>query len=185
METFRLGEALVKAAAAASPDRQQASYPDLRRRITALPRKTCEEWLLRLAQGEEPHLSLAFQRYLTPGRETVASRQERRTVRELLGLAGAEQERLRQQAEAEAGARRIRELEALASKAGDTWTFTRQFLEQGYSHYDEVVELLSKLHHLAIYQDTEEEFEARVQELRTTYSTRKTLLQRMDKAGLP
>jgi hypothetical protein len=102
----------------------------------------------------------------------------------LLALAEVEQEQLRQQEEAEAEARRIRELEALAPKAEDTWTFARQLLEQGYGHYDEVVELLIKLHDLAIHQGTEEKFEARMQQIRTTYSGRKALLQRINKAGL-
>jgi len=185
VEAFHLDEALVKAAAEASPGRQQPAPLDLRERIAELPRETCDEWLLRLAQGEEPHLSLSLRRLLEPERNGEPVTRKRRTVGQLLALAGAEQERLRQQAEAEAEARRIRELEALASKAGDTWTFARQLLQQGYSHYDEVVELLGKLHDLAIHQGTEEEFEARMQEIRTTYSTRKTLLQRMDRAGLP
>lgn len=106
-------------------------------------------------------------------------------VGELLALAEAEQERLCQQAAAEAEARRIRELEALAAKEEDTWTFATQLLEQGYGKYDEVVEMLVKLHDLAIYQGMEEAYEARLQEIRETYSGRKALLRRMEKAGLP
>jgi hypothetical protein len=185
VQAFRLDEALVNAAAEASPGRQQRSPANLPKKIAALSRETCDEWLLRLALGEEPHLSLAFQRFLEPERESEPGAQQRRTVGELLSLAEAEHEQRRQRAAAAAEARRFRELEALAPKAEDTWTFAQQLLEQGYSHYDEVVELLIKLHELAIHQGTEEEFEGRVQEIRTTYATRKSLLQRMDRAGLP
>ncbi|MDT8306247.1 MAG: hypothetical protein RRC07_09940 [Anaerolineae bacterium] len=185
VEAFHLDEALVNAAAKTSPDRAPASPSNLRQRIAALPRETCDEWLLRLAQGEEPHLSLAFRHYLEPSRAIRQSTQKRRTVGELVTLAEAEKDQLRQQAAAKAEARRIRELEALAPKAEETWTFARQLLEQGYSHYDEVVELLVKLHDLAIHQGTEEAFETRLREIRATYPRRKGLLVRLDEAGLP
>lgn len=64
----------------------------------------------------------------------------------MLALAEAEQARLRQQAAAAAEAHHIRELEALAPKEEYTWTFATQLLEQGYGHYEEVVEILVKLH---------------------------------------
>lgn len=185
VEVFHLDDALVHVAAEASPDRTAGSPSNLRQRIAALPREACDEWLLRLAQGEEPHLSLAFRHYLAPSRATEQSTQKRRTAGELLALARAERDRIRQQAAAEAEARRIRELEALAPKAEETWTFARQLLEQGYSHYDEVVELLVKLHELAIHQGKEDAFAARLQEIRATYPRRTGLLVRLDKAGLP
>jgi hypothetical protein len=185
VEAFHLDEALVKVAAIASPDRTPGPPSNLRQRIAALPRETCDEWLLRLAQGEEPHLSLAFRHYLEPSRATDQRTQRRRTVGELLALARAERDRIHQQAAAEAEARRICELETLAPKSEETWIFAKQLLEQGYSHYDEVVELLVKLHELAIHQGTEEAFAARLREIRATYPRRKGLLERLDKAGLP
>jgi hypothetical protein len=184
-EAFHLDQALVNVAAQTSPDGKLASASNLRQRIAALPREMCDEWLLRLAQGEEPHLSLAFRHYLEPSRAPEQSTQKRRTAGELLALARAEGDRIHQRAVAEAEARRIRELETLAPRSEETWIFAEQLLEQGYSHYDEVVELLVKLHELASHQGTEETFVARLQEIRATYPRRTGLLARLDKAGLP
>jgi hypothetical protein len=185
VEVFHLDEALVNVAAEASADRSQTPSSDLRQRIAALPREACDEWLLRLAHGGEPHLSLAFRQFLEPSRVITQSAQKRRGVGELLARVEAERDRLRRQAAAEAEARRIRELEALAPRAEETWIFAMQLLEQGYSHYDEVVELLVKLHNLSIHQGTEEAFAGRLQEIRATYPRRKGLLVRLDEAGLP
>lgn len=49
----------------------------------------------------------------------------------------------------------------------------------------EAVEMLLKRHGLAVFQCTEEVYEARLQEIRDAYPWRKALLQRLDKAGLP
>jgi len=185
VEAFHLDEALVKVAAEASAGRVQTPPLDLRQRIAALPQETCEAWLLRLAQGEEPHLSLAFQRLLVPEGEGAPDTRQRRIVGELLALAEAEEDQRRRQAAAEAEARRIQALEALAEKEEQTWAFAEQLLEQGYGHYDEVVEMLVQLHDLAIHQGTEAIYEARVQEIRNRYPRRKGLLNQMDEAGLP
>jgi hypothetical protein len=73
-------------------------------------------------------------------------------VGELLALAEVEEERARKQAATEAEKRRIRELEALAPKAEETWTFAEQLVEQGNGRaYDEAVQLLVNLHDLAIH----------------------------------
>ena len=123
VEAFHLDEALVNVAAEASRGPPQVSSSNLSQRIAGLPRETCNEWLLRLAQGREPQLSLAFRRYMDTGREIKPNTQKRRTVAELLALAEVEKARLRQQATTKTEARRIRELEALAPKAEDIASF--------------------------------------------------------------
>jgi hypothetical protein len=186
MEAFHIDESLVTVAAAASPSRKDVSKTELRQRIVTLPREACDEWLLRLAKGEEAQLSLAFQRYLLSGRETEIATKGQRTAGELLALAEVEAERMREQAAAEAEARRIGELEVLAPKAEAMWTFAGQLIEQGTGRsYDEALQLLVKLHHLAIHQGQEADYKARLQRIRVTYSRRKGMLERLDKAGLP
>ncbi|MBK9053563.1 MAG: hypothetical protein IPL78_22480 [Chloroflexi bacterium] len=70
--------------------------------------------------------------------------QGKRTVAELERLAKAERKQARQQAAAAAEAKRIRELETLASKAEATWTFIEQLVEQGTGRsYAEATELLA------------------------------------------
>jgi hypothetical protein len=186
MEAFHIDESLVTIAAEASPTQQDVSLSQLRDLIAGLPRNDCDEWLLRLAQGEEAHLSLVFQRYLLSGEETKAAARGKRTVGELLALAEAEDERERKQLAAEAEARRIRELEMLAPKAAETWTFAEQLIQQGSGRaYDEALQLLVKLHDLAIHQGTETAYEERLGRIRETYSRRRAMLERLDKAGLP
>lgn len=186
MEAFHIDESLVTIAAKASPARQETSLSHLRRKISALPRVDCDEWLLRLAQGEEAHLSLLFQRYLLSGQESLSPTTERRTAGELLALAQAEEKRVRMQLAAKAEAQRIRELEALAPKAEATWTFVEQLIQQKNGRaYDEAVQLLIKLHDLAIHQGTETAYEGRLARIRGTYSRQRTFLERLDKASLP
>jgi hypothetical protein len=186
MEAFHVDDSLVTVAATASPSRKDVSEAELRQRIVALPREACDEWLLRLARGEEAQLSLGFQRYLLSGQETAAPAKGQRTVGELLALAEVKAERMRQQVAAEAEARRIRELEALAPKAEEMWTFAEQLIQQGTSRsYDEALQLLVKLHHLAIHQGKETTCKSRLHHIRATYSRRKGMLDRLDKAGLP
>lgn len=186
MEAFHMDESLVTIAAEVSPPREQASLSQLRPKISALPRADCNDWLLRLAQGKEAHLSLLFQRYLLSEQGSLSPTTERRTVGELLALAEAEAERVRIQLAAETEAQRIRELEALAPKAEATWTFVEQLIQRKNGRaYDEAVQLLVKLHDLAIHQGTETAYEGRVARIRAAYSRQRTFLERLDKANLP
>ena len=64
IEVFRIGKGTVAAAARASVAQPQLEEHTLRVKIAALTRSECNEWLLRLAKGEEPHLSEALRRHL-------------------------------------------------------------------------------------------------------------------------
>ena len=186
MEAFHVDEALVAAAAKASPTAQTPSPTALRQTIAALPREVCDEWLLRLAQGQEANLSLLFQRTLQSGRVAETTAQGKRTVAELERLAEAEYQHAQQKSAAAAEAKRIRELETLASKAEATWTFIEQLVEQGTGRsYTEATELLVKLHQLAMHQNKELAFAGRLKRLREANAKKRAWLSRVDKAGLP
>jgi hypothetical protein len=186
MELFHVDDSLVTIAAKASPTQQKISLSHLRQKIAALPRDECDDWLLRLVQGKEAHLSLLFQRYLLSGQESKSAKIGRRTVGELLALAEVEAEQVRKQFAAEAETRRIRELEALAPKVKETWTFAEQLIQQGNGRaYDEALQLLVKLHNLAVHQGAEAAYKERLGRIRVAYPRRLALLERLDKAGLP
>ena len=186
MEAFHLDEALVKVAAAASQLPQTISAAQLRQRIAALPRAECDDWLLRLAQGKEAQLSLAFHRHLVADQSAPAVAPGRRTVAELQALAEAEAKQIKRRQAAEAEAQRIRELEAFALQAEASWTFVGQLIKQSNSRaYDEATQLLVKIHQLAIHQGRETLFAARLSKIRADYARRGALLQRFDKVGLP
>jgi uncharacterized Zn finger protein len=74
----------------------------------------------------------------------------------------------------------------LAPKAAETWTFAEQLIQQGSGRaYDEALQLLVKLHDLAIHQGTETAYEERLGRIREAYPRRRAMLERLDKAGLP
>jgi hypothetical protein len=186
MEAFHLGEALVNVAAAASSSPQALTAAQLRRRIAALSRAECDDWLLRLAQGKEAQLAPAFQRHLLAGQPATAVTPGRRTAAELQALAEAEAKRIKKQQAAAAEAQRIRELETFAPKAEGSWTFVEQLIKQASGRsYEEAVQLLVKLHQLAIHEGTEAAFAARLGKIRADYARRTALIRRFDKANLP
>lgn len=185
IDLFQIDEHLVTAAAQASAARKESTI-DFRQAIAGLSHEEREAWLLRLAQNEA-HLGIAFQHHLM---QTIPPQPQRqhghRTVSELLEVAEEEQERALQRQIVEAEAKRIRELEALAPKAEDMWTFASQLIEQSNARaYDKAVELLRKLYDLAIYQGREAMCEERIGRIRQNYQRRRSLINRLDEAGLP
>lgn len=131
-------------------------------------------------------LGPAFRRHLLGSAGAASAQNRRRTVAELLELAEAEETHASQRARAEAEARRIRELEALAPKAEETWTFVEQLIAQSNGRsYDEAVQLLVKLRDRAVHQGMEAAYEERLRGIREARQRRRSLLQRFDRAGLP
>ena len=184
-DTFQIEESLIKAAATASSSLTASPTLDWANAIANLPREESDAWLLRLAKDEERHLSTTFRRYLQGEDQGQRAIKGQRTADALLALAKEEAKRIRQKAQAEAEARRIEELNAFAHKAEANWKFAKQRLEQGYSGYDEVTQILVKLYELARHQGSEEAFRQRIQAIRNQYANRSALLSRFDRAGLP
>ena len=183
IEEFRLDPHLITVAAGASSPMRAVSEESVRLAISALSREEQEAWLLRLAEGER-NLDAAFRRQLLGSEQVATSGQ--RTAGELLAAAEEERQRVKRQRAAQAEARRIAELEALAPKAEEAWISVTQLIEQGKAGpYQEAVALLVKLHNLAIHQGSEPEYEARLRRLREKYPNRQALLRRLDRAGLP
>jgi hypothetical protein len=185
IDAFSIDQHLVTAAAKASQEPTKIAETDVRQVIARLSREECEAWLLRLAQ-DEAHLGLAFQRHLQGSTASTTAEPGQRTVSELLSMAEAEEVKARNRQVAEAEAQRIRELEALAPKAEETWTFAEQLITQSNARaYDEAVQLLVKLRDLAVHQGKEAAYERRLRGIREEYQRRRALLQRFDRAGLP
>ena len=146
-----------------------------------------DAFLRRLAE-EEPLLSLKFNRRLQelagpPAKLRPAK--ARRTWGELRETA----ERLRREDEqrllAEAEARRIKDLQDSAPGAAKAWRDVQALIEQKQARpYDEAVALLVKLSNLAIFQQQQPEFEARLRSLQTQYANRPAFQERLRKAGL-
>jgi len=184
---FEIDDYLVEVAAALSPELHERSQDGLRQAIVRLPRETCDDLLMRLAQGES-HLSLALNHKLQAFMESLpVQATPRRTVAQLFGKA----ERLRNQAlrrqAQEAEKRHIRRLQALAKNETGIWQEAEALILKSKSQaqaYEQAVGLLLKLQELALFQGTQAAFQARMDQLRERYKSRYSLLERFQEAGL-
>lgn len=180
-----IDEALIQVAAQASGEPQAPPADWLRAAVDQLPSDERDTFLLRLAQGE-PHLTAVLNRRL---REIAPRPSEasllRRTVDDLLQAAEAQREQERKRRAAEAEARRISQMEALAQREAEVWAEVETLIERMQAKpYDQAVELLVKLHDLAHYQDQEAGFQQRIDDLYERYPRRSGLLRRLREAGL-
>jgi len=184
---FQLDPFLVQAAAAASEPLRAEPTLALEALIARLPRSECDAFLRRLAAGE-PLLALKFNRRLQelagpPARPQTAA--TRRTWAELCETA----ERLRQaearRQQAEAEAKRIRDLQDFSPRAPQAWRDVAALIEEKKARpYDEAVALLVKPRDLAVFQDRLPEFETRLAALQEHYTNRPALQERLRKARL-
>lgn len=182
---FEIDEMLVQVAAEASSQRQAESQDWLQQAISRLSREECDAFLLRLAQ-REASLSAKLNRRL----RQVAPLPEpegapRRTVGQLVRETEECHKREHQRRVAEAEAKRIRELKALAKRESETWTKIFALIERMQAKpYAEAVGLLGKLRDLAEYQGEEAAFQRRLNGIYEQYSRRSGLLRRLSEAGL-
>jgi len=174
----------VAAERSARPE-QTPSKDDLRQAIAQLPPEEKDAFLLRLAQGE-PHLSLALNRRLgalrgVPQPDTA----QRRTVSEIFAAAETLRGRKRKERAAQAEAKRIAGLEALAQRGGDAWQEVDDLIQKSQAKpYDEAVRLLVKLEELAVYQGQETAFQVRMAQISDRYKRRPSLMRRFRETGL-
>jgi len=183
---FDVDAALLQVAAERSARSvQTASRDDLSQAIAQLAPGEKDAFLLRLAQGE-PHLSLALNRRLGAlGGVSQPDTTQRRTVSELLAAAEVWRERKRRECAAQAEARRIVELEALARRGEDAWQEVDALIQKSQAKtYDEAVQLLLKLRDLARHQGQETVFQQRLNRICGQYSRRSGLLRRLRNVGL-
>jgi len=185
VELFDVDEYLLQVAAKSSAAREVVSDDILRQAIAKLSREECNEFLLRLAQGE-PRLSVEINRRL---RELIGTSepqtQQPRTIRQLLEVAEQERERERRRLAEEAEAKRIQELESLAKQEAQMWKDIDALIQKKQTKlYDEAVQLLVKLQELAVYKGEESVFQERLNQIYEQYSRRPGLLQRLRDADL-
>ncbi len=188
IDFFEIDSRLVKAAAHASPSMAQPpSAAEYQTALSGLSRRECERFLVRLLAGE-PNLVIELRKMLKPlideSEPVVALSSTGRTVGTIHAIRDQleEAERKRQQAEAEV--KRLRELEALATRKEETWQQAERLIEQGNrKSYREAVDLLNALSDLAIHQGDEARFETRLAELRARYHRRRSLIEMLQHTG--
>ncbi|WP_035987943.1 hypothetical protein [Leptolyngbya sp. KIOST-1] len=183
-ELVELDTDLVAAAAQASPSLQLAPAPPLEEWLPKLPKAEREKFLIKLVR-REPHVDLQLINRLKElaGAElatpSVAVQGQRR-LSALVAIADDVESRRKQQEQAAAQQQRIKELEALAPKATQTWDRVLDLIQvkQAYA-YDEATKLLRDLRDLAQHQGQLPAFRQRFERLKDNYSNRPALMKRL------
>ena len=196
---LKIDDDLIAVAAKASAPLVSVSDDGIADWVTALSASEKDKFLTMVAEGEgaqvEALLVRRFRRESRPAGTTPAS--TGRTAGELLAAAEARRA-AREQAEArakeEARARRAaeqaaayeRHLQNLTGRKEETWQQVAELtVFSKPKEYDQATQLLRDLHVIAQREDDITAFTARVRELRTRYAKRPSLMDRLDKAGLP
>ena len=154
--------------------------------IAKLPPEEQHNFLVRLSAGET-NLTAKLQKALRPflATQSTATKQQRRSVKTLLEIAEIEQEKAESLAKEKAKAERIKALKKLAPRESELWEEVEMVMREkkGYA-YDKATKLLQDLRDLAVYQQQEIMFEARLYKLCENYPPTKALRDRFKKAKL-
>ena len=203
VEFLRIDEDLIAVAATQSGETELPALAarDLEQWVRALPAAEKDGLLLRLLQGDAPHLSAElltrFRRERAPSTRAPSAADRGRTAADLLAAAEhrAETRRRREAArEAQARARREREeaaaraayLEGLAGSEEAMWRQVEMLIEtKRPADYDQSVRLLVDLRDLSVRQQTSAEFASRLQQVRVRHARKPSFLSRLDRAALP
>lgn len=184
VELVELDTDLITAAAQVSSSHRPAPAPSLEEWLPKLTEAERQAFLLRLVR-REPHVDLQLINRLKDLAGTQPSvppspEQERRRFSELVAIADDMATKRQQQERAAAKKQRIKELEALAPKAPQTWDRVLDLIQvkQAYA-YDEATQLLRDLRDLAEHQGQLPIFSQRLERLKADYSNRPALIKRL------
>ena len=185
IELFELDEHLVTAAAEVSGSPKTVSEAELRRAINQLSREACENWLLRLAQGEF-QLATSFNRELSKWLDQPQPEQrDRRTIDELLAAAERIEEAERKKQAAEAQAKHLKKMETIAAKEAQLWQEVMNLIgSKSVKAYDQAVEHLKDLSELAKHRGEEVIFQARLNKIYQDYRKLSGLTSRLRQAKM-
>lgn len=186
VRVFEIDLFLVQAAAETSPDLKKALRVDYRELIGRLPRAECDDFLVRLAEGD-PGVGLALRKRLSaflPQKRLQPA--GHRTMNQLLERASQlEKTEKKRQAEA-ARQKHIAEMKALGVREAQVWQQVETLLDTGRkiaSVYDRATGLLEKLEQLAAFQDNRNIFQSHLHRLAQKYASRPALIDRWKKRG--
>lgn len=196
---LRIGDALLQAAAGdeVPADRARPSPGAVRDAIRALPEDEKLAFLLRLHAGDDPHLGAALRRRCreaagapppaTGSRRTAGElRAQARRIEDERRRIAAERDAARLRREAEAQAReKSRRLVAVAARGEDAWREAEAAIElRNASGYARATALLVDLREIADRDGRRAAFNRRLAEVRERHDGKKSLLRRLDAAGL-
>jgi len=161
---------------------RQADFAPL---ISRLTRQECDEFLLKIVNGEAGAIAVLRKKLLSFEKPTPRMESNPRTFGELLTTAEKLREAdSRRQAEAKRK-KHVVEMQELAKREVQTWQEIDNLLQSGYTakNYDDATALLSKLQELAEFQGKQIHFNTRLQALAEKYKGRSALIGRWRKKG--
>lgn len=199
VEFMRIDRDLLEVAAAGSPQAGgTAPAVEVERWVSSLPEAEKTSLLVRLIEGDEPHLRAEIVRRYRESRTPISSEAaiKRRTVGEIRQAAEQRAEARRQREaeraaqertwrEQEAAEARERHLAALAQRETEAWRQVDTLIATKQpSRYDTAVQLLKDLRDIAIRAGRQEEIEARLVRLHEQHAKKPSLVARLQAAGL-
>jgi hypothetical protein len=185
VDFFEIDPFLISAASARSPNLsplQQADYAQL---ISQLSRQECDEFLLKIVNGEVVAIPALRKKLLSFEKPRRIPEINPRTFGELLNTAEKlRQAESRRQAEAKRK-KHVAEMQELAKREAQTWREIENLLQTGYTakNYDDATTLLSKLQELSEFQGNQIDFDNHLQALAEKYKGRSALIGRWRKKG--
>jgi hypothetical protein len=203
VDFLRLDQDLVEVAAAVSDEGlpEGPSTEDLAAWVAALSPAEKDRLLVRLMQGEglglARELLVRFRKDRLPTGADEGADEARRTAGDLLDArdrladekkrqAAEQAAREKAQRDREQAAARARHLDALAGREEDLWRQVEAAIQKRQpGEYDRAVELLKDLRDLGGRTGNEEDVAGRIRALRERHRSKPTLMQRLDRAGLP
>jgi hypothetical protein len=198
VEFMRIDRDLLEVAVAGSPEAMGSAAVEVERWVSNLPEAEKTSLLVRLIEGNEPHLRAELVRRYRESRTATSFRAavKRRTVGELLKAAERRaEERQRREAERaaqerarreqEAAEARERYLAALAQREAEAWREVDALIATKQpGKYDDAVKLLKDLRDIAIRAGRQGEVEARLVRLREQHAKKPSLVARLQAARL-
>ena len=201
---LRLDDALLEVAATASTGAGPSgpTPEDVDAWVAALPETEKNRYLVRVMQGEAARVATELLKSLREGqtrhavrssRSPPATRRSAASLLEARDVLAEEKQRRRTEQAAKKEARRVREqaaeraryLDSLTGREEELWREVETAISAKQAkEYDRAVTLLQDLRELGERAGTSEAVAARLGELRARHSSKRTLLQRLDKAGL-
>jgi hypothetical protein len=186
VDVFGIDPYLVQAAAEASPDPKDALSINYRDLVARLSRSECEEFLVRLAEGDAS-AGLALRKRLSAGlpREQYQTA-GRRTLQYLLQRAGEIENTETIRRAEELRRKYVAEMKSLAAREPQVWQEVDLLLENGRriaSVYNEATAMLEDLEKLANFQDKRDTFRTRLRGLAEKYASRPSLIDRWKSRG--
>ncbi|MEZ4615438.1 MAG: hypothetical protein R2867_07975 [Caldilineaceae bacterium] len=180
IKLFGIGKDLVAVAAKGSAREEPPSDIDVQQALDGLSKAECVDFLQRFLAGEA-HLDLRLKQRLGLVQPVAdAGPTGTRTVGELLAAQDEIKQAQAAMAAAEKAAKRQAELDALAARGGEPWREVEALIEEKKREsYQQAAKLLRNLRELAEAQGQSQQFQQRLDRIRSEYSRRPALIEEL------